>query len=50
MVALFVDMKAVFNSVNRRVLIKAMRERGVRKRLTRRVEELFRKTKCRVRI
>jgi len=48
LVALFVDFKAAFDSVDRGVLVETMRERGVREGLVRRVEELLRETKCRV--
>lgn len=50
MVALFVDMKAAFYSVDRGVLIETMRERGVRFGLVRRVGELIRETASRVRV
>jgi len=39
-VALFIDLKAVFDSVDRGVLIEAMRERGIREGLVSRVEEV----------
>lgn len=50
MVALFVDLRAAFDSVNREVLVRAMRKRGVRKGLVVRVEEFLRETKSRVRV
>lgn len=50
MVVLFVDLKAAFDSVNRGVLLKALRERGVRERLVKRCEEIVRETVSRVRI
>lgn len=50
LVAMFVDIRAAFDSVNREVLIEAMRERGVRGGLVKRVEEIIRETKSRVRV
>jgi len=50
LVALFIDLKAAFDSLDRGVLIGAMRERGVREGLVERVEEILRETKSRVRI
>lgn len=44
-VALFVDMKAAFDSVDRRILYKTMKERGIREGLIERVKEVFRETK-----
>jgi len=49
-VALFVDLKAAFDSVDRGVLLEAMRERGIREGLVSRVEEIMRETRNRVRI
>lgn len=49
MVAMFIDLKAAFDSVDRGVQIKAIGERGVRGGLIRRIEEVIRETKCRVR-
>lgn len=49
-IALFIDLKAAFDSVDRGILVKAMEERGVREGLVIRVEEILRETKCRVRI
>lgn len=46
---MFVDLKVAFNSVDRAVLVRAMRERGIREGLMKRVEELIRETKSRVR-
>lgn len=45
LIACFVNLKAAFDSVDRGVLIKAMRGRGIRKGLVRRTEEILRKTK-----
>lgn len=50
MVAIFVDLRAAFDSVDRGELIKAMRKRGVREGLTERIEELLRETKSGVRV
>ena len=50
LVALFVDLKAAFDSVDRGILIKTMRERGIREGLIERVEGLLRETKSRVRV
>lgn len=50
MIALFIDLKAAFDSINRRVFVGVMRQRGVREGLVDRVEEILRETKCRVRI
>lgn len=45
LVALFVDLRAAFNSMDRKVLVKAMRERGIREELTERVAEILKKQK-----
>lgn len=50
LVALFVDLKAAFDSVDREVLLEAMKDQGMRERLVDRVEQVVRKTKSRVRI
>jgi len=47
-VALFVDVRTAFDSVDKGVLAKAMRERGMREGLVERVEEIWRETKSRV--
>jgi len=44
--ALFVDLKAAFDSVDREELIKAMTGREVREGLVKRVEEMLGKTRC----
>ncbi|XP_025163183.1 uncharacterized protein LOC112590540 [Harpegnathos saltator] len=44
LVALFVDLKAAFDTVDRRELIRAMRERRVRKGLVERCEEVMEET------
>ncbi|XP_067207866.1 golgin subfamily A member 6-like protein 22 [Linepithema humile] len=50
MTALFIDLKAAFDSVDRGVLVGAMRERGVREGLVERVEEVLKETKSKVRV
>lgn len=45
LVALFMDLRAAFNSMDRKVLVKAMRERGIREELTERVAEILKKQK-----
>lgn len=46
---MFVDLKAAFDLVDRGVLVRAMREKGIRKGLTKKVEEVLRETKSTVR-
>jgi len=48
--ALFVDLKVAFNSVDRGIMYKAMRERGIREGLIERVREVLRETKSRVKV
>jgi len=50
LVALFVDLKAAFDSVDRGKLMETMRVRGVREGIVRRMEQVLRETKCRVRV
>lgn len=50
MVALFVDLKAAFDTVNREILIKTLREKGVREELVVRIAQLGVETRSRVRI
>lgn len=50
MAALFIDLKAAFNSVDRKILVKTMRERRIRERLIVRIEEMLRETRSRLRI
>ena len=50
LIALFVDFKAALESVNRRVLWKGMRERGVNEGLIEKIKAIFVKTRIRVRI
>lgn len=49
-VATFVDLKAVFDSVDRKVLLEAMKERGVREGLRSRIEEIYKETRSRVKV
>ncbi|KAL6431939.1 hypothetical protein ACFW04_007396 [Cataglyphis niger] len=49
LIAFFIDLKAAFDSVDRRKLVEAMRERGVREGLIRRSEDIMRETRNRVR-
>jgi len=50
LVAIFVDLRAAFDSVDRGELIRAMRGRGVREGLVERVEEMLKETRSRVKI
>jgi len=50
LVACFVDLKAAFDSVDREVLGRALREQGVRKRLVERCVDVLRETRNRVRV
>lgn len=50
MVVLFVDLKTAFDSVDRGVLVKEMKARRIREGLIRRIEEVVRETKSRVRV
>ncbi|XP_039312991.1 uncharacterized protein LOC120359478 [Solenopsis invicta] len=50
MMAVFVDLRAAVDSVDRGILLKAMRERGVREGLVERVAEVLRETRSRVRV
>jgi len=47
--ALFVDLKAAFDSIDRRVLVESMEERGIRRDLVKRMKEVLREMKNRVR-
>jgi len=49
-IAMFVDLKAAFDSVDREVLIGTMRQRGIREGLIERVEEMLRETRSRVKV
>ena len=50
MVVLFMDLKAAFDSVDRGILVQAMRKRGVREGLVRICEEMLEETVSRVRV
>lgn len=50
LVALFVDLKVAFDSVDREVLVGMLRGRGISDGVTERVVELLRETKSRVRV
>lgn len=50
LIALFVDLTAAFDTVSRKTVVEAMKERGVRKGLVERIEEVLRETRSRVRI
>lgn len=50
MVMLFVDLKAAFDSVDRGVLVREMKARGIREGFIRSVGEVMRETKNRMRI
>src|SRR5436309_217260 len=49
-VAAFVDLKAAFDSVDRGILLEALKSRGVREGLRDRIEEVYRETRSRVRV
>lgn len=42
---LFVDLKAALDMIDREMLLGTMRKKGIRKRLVKRVEKMFRETK-----
>lgn len=44
---MFVDMKAAFDSVDRKTIYRILRARGVRKGLIERIREVLRETKSR---
>lgn len=45
--ALFVELKSAFDSVNREVLLKTMRQRGIREGLVERVVKVMREMRSR---
>lgn len=47
MVVMFVDLKAAFDSIDREMLVETLRERGVRKGITKRIEQVVRETRSR---
>lgn len=50
LVAFFIDLKAAFDSVDREILINAIRERGIKEGLVHRCEYILRETKSKVRV
>lgn len=50
MMVLFVDLRAAFDKVDREILWKTMRERGIREELVRRCEDMLKETRNKVRI
>ena len=50
LVAMFVKLRAPFDSVDKRVLLRALEKRGVRKGLRERVEEQYRETISRLKV
>lgn len=48
--AFFMDLKAAFDSVDRKILGRKMKRRGVRKGLVIRCEDILRETRCRMRV
>lgn len=50
MIALFIDMKAAFDSVDREILMESMRRRRVREGLVERCEQVLMETVSRVRV
>lgn len=47
---MFVDLKAVFNTMDRAILIETMRRRDIREELIERIEEVLSETRCRMRM
>lgn len=50
LVAMFADLRMAFDSVDKELLVRVMKERGIRRGLIERVEEVIRETKSRVRV
>lgn len=50
LVSMFIDLKVAFDSVDREVLMRTIRGRGVRKELVVRVREIYAETRNRVRV
>lgn len=50
LVAFFIDLRAAFDSVDREILWKTMRERGIREGLVQRYEDMLRETRSRMRV
>ncbi|XP_043280376.1 uncharacterized protein [Venturia canescens] len=49
-IAMFVDLKAAFDSVDRKVLVETMEKRGVREGIRERVREIYEETRNKVRV
>lgn len=49
-VAMFMNLKAAFDSVDRGVFVETMKQKGIREGLVERVEEVLRETRSRVRV
>jgi len=50
MYGFFIDLKAAFDKVDRKILWKAMEERGIRRELIERVKEIYEQTKNAVKV
>lgn len=48
--AIFVDLRSAFDTISRKVVLNAMRSRGMREKLMEKVGEILRKTRSKVRI
>lgn len=46
----FIDLKVAFDSVDRRIFVETMREKGIRMGLIERVEEMLEKTSCKIKV
>lgn len=49
LIALFVNLRAAFNTVYRVIMVKLLRKRGLKERLVKRRGDLYRETKFKVR-
>lgn len=50
LIALFVDLKATFDSVNREKLWEVMEKRGISERMKRKIKRIYRETRSRVKV
>jgi len=50
MYGFFIDLKAAFDKVDRKILWRAMEERGIRRGLIERVKEIYEQTKNAIRV
>lgn len=50
MVVMFVDLKAAFDTTDKAILLEIMEKSGIREGLIRRIEEVLRKTRCRMKV